>query len=209
MLEQRVDRDLVAVHDVEDAVRDARFLQQLRRVHRRRRILLRRLQHERVPTRKRRRPHPHRHHRREIERRDPRHHTNRLPDRVHIDPGRGLLRELPLQQGGDPAGELDHLEAARHLAHRVRQHLAVLGHQELRDLLLARMHQLADVEHQLRAFRQRNRAPRREGSLRSLDGAIDLLHRGQIHRAALCPVAGLKTGLVRPDPPATEEPPIQ
>ena len=28
--------------------------------------------------------------------------------------------------------------------------------------------------------------------------------------APLCrPVAGLKTGLVRPDPPATEEPPIQ
>ena len=71
VLEDRVDRHLVAVHDVEDAVGEAGLLEQLRDVDRRGRVLLGRLQDERVPTRDRRRPHPHGHHRREVERRDP------------------------------------------------------------------------------------------------------------------------------------------
>ncbi len=42
-------------------------------------------------------------------------------------PGRGLLGHAALQQVREAAAELDHLEPARHLAHRVGEHLAVLG----------------------------------------------------------------------------------
>ena len=98
MLEHRVDRDLVAVHDVEDAVRDAGLLEQLGRPDRRRRVLLGRLEHERVAAGERRRPHPHRDHRGEVERRDPGDDAERLPDRVDVDPGRGLLGHVALEQ---------------------------------------------------------------------------------------------------------------
>ena len=58
---------------------------------RRRRVLLRRLQDERVAAGERRRPHPHRDHRGEVERRDPGDDAERLADRVDVDAGRGLL----------------------------------------------------------------------------------------------------------------------
>ena len=130
VLEQRVDRDLVAVHDVEDAVGKTRLLQQLGRPERGRRILLGGLQHERVAARERRRPHPHGHHRGEVERRDSGDDAERLPDRVDVDPGRDLLGHVALEEVRDPAGELDHLEPARDLAHRVGEHLAVLGRED-------------------------------------------------------------------------------
>src|SRR4029079_14735787 len=71
VLEDGVDRNLVAVDDVEDAVRKTGLLEQLGRPDRRRGVLFARLEYERVAARERRRPHPHRYHRGEVERRDP------------------------------------------------------------------------------------------------------------------------------------------
>ena len=161
MLEHRVDRDLVAVDDVEDAVRQAGLLQQLGDEDRGGRVLLRRLEHERVPAGDRRRPHPHGHHRREVERRDPGNDAERLADRIDVDPRRGLLRELALQELRDPAAVLDHLEPARDLALRVGEHLAVLEREELRDVLAVLVDELADPEEELGAPRERQRAPAR------------------------------------------------
>ena len=185
MLEQRVDRHLVAVHDVEDAVGDPRLLQQLGREERGRRILLGRLQHEGVAARDRRRPHPHRNHRREVERRDARDHAHRLADRVHVDPRRDLLRELAFEQGRDPAGELDHLEAAGHLAQGIGENLAVLGDEELGDRFLVLMHELTDPEQHVRAAGERDRPPRTERLLRSLHREVDLFSGREIDGAAL------------------------
>ena len=75
--------------------------------------------------------------------------------------------------------------------------------QELRDLLLARMHELADVEHQLGALGERDRAPRRERSFATWT-AWSTSSTEARSTAPLClPVAGLKTGLVRPEVPTT------
>ncbi|OLE17654.1 MAG: hypothetical protein AUG88_06265 [Actinobacteria bacterium 13_1_20CM_4_68_12] len=185
MLEDRVDRDLVAVDDVEDAVRDTGLLQQLSRVDRRRRVLLGRLEDERVAAGERRRPHPHRDHGREVERRDPRADADRLPDRIDVDPGRGLLGEAALQQLWDPAAELDHLEPARDLALRVREYLAVLGREDLGDVLTVRVDECADAEEDLSLARERDGTPGGKGLLRSLDGAIDLFRGGEIDLARL------------------------
>ena len=87
------------------------------------------------PQAMRRRPHPHGHHRREVERRDAGDDAERLADRVDVDAGRGLLGELALEQRRDAARVLDHLEAARDLADRVGEHLAVLGGEDARDVL--------------------------------------------------------------------------
>ena len=126
MLEDAVDGDLVAVDDVEAAVGQTGLLQQLADEHARRRILLARLEDERVAARERVGEHPHRHHAGEVERGDAGDDAERLLDAVHVDPGAGLLAVPALQEVGDPAGELDVLQAPRHLAQRVPEHLAVL-----------------------------------------------------------------------------------
>ena len=162
VLEDRVHRHLVALDDVEDAVRHARLLEQLGDVERRRRILLRRLEHERVAARERGRPHPHGHHRGEVERRDAGDDAERLADGVDVDARGRLLGEAALHQRRDAARELDHFEAALHLPHRVREHLAVLLGEDARDLLAAVVDELADAEEELCALRERRRAPRGE-----------------------------------------------
>ena len=132
MLEQRVDGDLVALHDVEDAVgetglfsssavrvdADGSFSDGLS---------------TNVLPQASAGAHIHiGHHRREVERRDAGYDAERLADRVDVDPGRRLLRELALEERRDAAGELDHLETAGYLAHRVGEHLAVLCSEESR-----------------------------------------------------------------------------
>ena len=47
---------------------------------------------------------------------------------------------MPPASRRDPAGELDHLEPARDLAHRVGEHLAVLGGEDPRRFLAALVH---------------------------------------------------------------------
>ena len=199
--------DLVAVDDVEDAVGHAGIPEELGEHERCARILLRGLQHERVPARDRVREHPQRHHRREVERGDARHDAERLADRVHVDAGGGLLGESALQQAGDPAGELHVLEAALHLAHRVGEHLAVLRRDRGRDLGLPVVQQLADLEHRLGALGERRRSPRWECLGRRRDGLADLLG------ARECDLVGLlarrrvedgagPSGLTRNDLPA-------
>ena len=128
---------------------------------RRGRVLLRRLEDERVPARDRRRPHPHGHHRREVERRDPGDDAERLADRVDVDPRRGLLRVGALQELRDAADVLDDLDAALHLAERVGEHLAVLGGEEPRQVLAVLVDELVDAEEELCALRERPVAPGR------------------------------------------------
>ncbi len=69
--QEGVDRVLVAMHDVEDAVGQSGLFQQFRGQHAGGRVLFRRFQHERVPTGQRHGRHPHRAHDREIEGGDP------------------------------------------------------------------------------------------------------------------------------------------
>ena len=73
------------------------------------------------------REHPHRDHRREVERRDAGDDAERLADLVDVDAGRDLLAEAALEQVRDAGGELEVLEAAGDLAERVGRDLAVLG----------------------------------------------------------------------------------
>src|SRR4051794_2354899 len=64
VLEQRIDRLLVAMHDIEDTFRKARLEEQLSKPNRWRRSALRGLEHERVAARGRHRKHPAWHHHR-------------------------------------------------------------------------------------------------------------------------------------------------
>ena len=187
MLQECVDRDLVAVDDVEDAVRYARFLQQVGREHRCGRVLLRWFQHERIAARDRGRPHPHWHHRGKVKGRDPAHDAERLANRVHVDPRRGLLGVPALEQLGDAAAKLDHLEPAGDLTLGVAEDLAVLGRKDPSDVVFVLEDELADPEEDRRLARERHCAPRGERGLRRLDRTVDLLGAGEIDRTGLLP----------------------
>ena len=109
----------------------------------------------------------------------------------------------------EAAAELDHLDPARDLAHRVGEHLAVLGGEEPRDLFAVLVEQLADPEEQLGAPRERERPPGGERRLRRLHGAVDLLDRAKSTAPVCTPVAGLYTGPCAPTARRTRPPPIQ
>src|SRR5204863_720763 len=109
----------------------------------------------------------------------------RLANRVDVDACRRLLGHAALQEMRDAAAELDHLEPARDLAQRVREHLAVLARKELRDLLALLVEELADREEELRPLRQRQRAPGGERLLRGLNGLIDLVGGSEVDGARL------------------------
>ena len=116
VLEDCVDRFLVAVDDIEDTGRRARFHEQLGEAQRNARILLRRFADESVAAGDGQREHPHRHHGREVERRDARHHADRLADRVGVHVGGDVLGVAALREMRDAAGELDHFDAALDVA---------------------------------------------------------------------------------------------
>ena len=185
MVEQRVNRDLVPVHDVEDAVGQSRFGVELGDQIGHARVALGGLEHERVPRRDRDRVHPHRDHDREVERRDPGAHAQRLAERVQVDPGRDLLGEFALGELRDPASELDDLHAAHDFAARVVERLAVLGGDDPRELVGVLVDQLAELEHHARAPGHGHVAPLRERRLGRLDGRVDVGGLGEQHLSLL------------------------
>ncbi len=89
MVEDRVDHFLVAMDDVEDSVGKAGFLHQLGELDRDGRVAFRGLEDEGVADRDRHSEHPHRDHRREVERRDAGADAERLAHREDVDAGAG------------------------------------------------------------------------------------------------------------------------
>ena len=114
--EDGVDRLLVALDHLEDARGQAGLDEQLGQPQRHRRIALRRLEDERITACECRAGLPQRDHGREVERGDTGDDTERLADRIHIDPGARALGELALEQVRDADGEFDHLDAALDVA---------------------------------------------------------------------------------------------
>ena len=138
-VEQPVDGDLVAVQHGEDAVGQAGLLPELRRARSLRTGPSRDgFRIDGVAGRDRDREEPHRHHRREVERADDADDAERLARGVDVDAGRHVLGVLALEVVREAGRELDDLLAARDLAERIGQHLAVLGGDDLGELVLAR-----------------------------------------------------------------------
>ena len=179
--QQRVHRLLVAVDDVEDARRHPGPGQQLGDEERRGRIALGRLQDEGVAAGERDREHPHRHHAGEVERRDAGDDPERLAQRVAVDVGADVLRHLALQEVRDADRELDHLEPAGHLAERVVVGLAVLGRDQLGDLVGVLLQQELELVEDARAAQRRRLRPGRPSRLGDRDDLANLRGGGERH----------------------------
>ena len=160
VLQQSVDRFLVAVQDVEDAVGKARVLPQAGHQDRRRRVPFRGIEDECIVGGDGHRRHPQRHHHREVEWGDPGNHPQRLTERVHVDPGGDLVGVFTLELFDDPAGELGHLKPAANLTLRVGKNLAVLRSDNRGQFIRMRRQLFTEPEQDPGARRQRHLGPR-------------------------------------------------
>ena len=133
-----------------------------------------------LPRRKGIAEHPHRDHRREVERGDPGHDAERLANLVDIDAGRDLLAEATLEQLRHATGELDVLQPARDLAQGIARDLAMLGGQQRGQVLAMGLDQVPDPEQDLGPLRERRCAPGRERRCGRGDGSIDIVDRGEV-----------------------------
>ena len=175
VLEDGVDRLLVAVDDARTRPRGARPRPTARRARMLAgRVLLGRLEDERVAAGDRHGRHPQRDHHREVERRDAGDDAERLRIECESMPPETCGVISPLSRCAEPARELDDLQPARDLAARVGEHLAVLARDDRGQLVLVRVEQLAEREQDLRALGERRGAPLGAGGRGGLHGAIDV-----------------------------------
>jgi hypothetical protein len=169
VVEDRVDRFLVTVDDLQDTVGQARLLHQFGQHHRARRVTFRGLQDEGVAADKCRGHFPHRDHGGEVERRDSGSHANGLAHGIHVDTGARAVGVFALQQMRRADAELDHLKAALHVALGVGDGLAVFAAQRLGQLVHVAVQEADEGHHYART------------PLRVRGGPADLRARGVGH----------------------------
>ncbi len=147
MIEDRVDHLLVAMDDVEQAVGKAGFLHQFGEADWNRRVAFGWLQDEGVAAGDRHSEHPHRNHRREVERSDAGADAERLAHRIDVDAGTCAVGIFALQRLRNAASIFDDFKAALDVALRIGDDLAMLAGKELRQLLHVRLDQFLELEH--------------------------------------------------------------
>ncbi|MNJ25379.1 hypothetical protein D3C77_198230 [compost metagenome] len=180
VFEDGVDRDLVAMDDVQHAGGGARLHHQLGQAHRQGRVALRRLQDEGVAGGDGHAEHPHRDHAGEVERGDARHHAQRLAHGIDVDARTGAVGVFALGGVRDAAGELDHFQTALDVALGVGDDLAVFAGQQFGQFVHVRLDQALELEHDAGAALRVGRGPALEGGLGGLDCAVQFRRRRQL-----------------------------
>ena len=181
IVEDGVDRLLVAVDDVEDARRQSRLQHQLGKRHRHAGIALRRLEDEGVAAGDRGRELPHRDHRREIERRDAGDDAERLAHRIDIDAGAGAFGVFALHHLRNAEREFDHFDAAQNIAFGVGNGLAMFAGQQFGQRIIVARHQFQELHQHTNAALRIGVGPLRLRRLGVLDGGPKLGLGGQRH----------------------------
>ena len=166
-------------HHVHDSGREARLLHQRHQLQRRRRGVLRRLDHDRVAGGQRRRHLPRRQQQGRVPRDDRRHHPQRLPPCVVEDVGLVGGHHRALDLVGQAAVVVVPLRHVR----RVREHLgiqlAVVADVDLGQTGRVLGHQLTQPpqQHAAPGGRHARPLPRRERAVRGTHGAVHVLGR--------------------------------
>ena len=174
MREQRIHALAPAMHEIQHALWQPRFFQKLHERHRRQRHLLAWLQHERISTHQREREHPERHHRGEIERRDPGAHAERLEHRLAVHPAREIFQRAAHQQRRRTARILDILQPAKKTPARLHQRLPMLARNDRAQPVKVFLHELPVAKHHPRPLHHRRIAPSRKRRRRRLDCRVHL-----------------------------------
>jgi hypothetical protein len=181
MIEQRVDDGFAAVHEVDDAGREAGRFDQLEDPPHGHRGLFGGLEDDRVAAADGVRQEPQRDHRRKVEGGDGGDDAHRLADHQLVDPRRDVLEVAAEHQRRDPGGDLDVLDAAPELAVRLAEGLPAFLGDAPRDLRRVRVEQRLESKQRLDPIAGRCAAPGRERLVRSADGGVDVNSRRQRH----------------------------
>ncbi len=179
MLEERVHAFAAAVHDVQYAFGQPGLLQQSGDLDGCERDLLAGLQHEGVAAGDGHRIHPERHHAGEVERRDAGADAQRLANGLAINAARDVLQRFAHQERRHAARELDHLDAALHVAAGLDERLAMLPRVALDQVLGILLQQRLEPEEDARAVGRRGFPPGGEGSRGGFDGLIHVFGRAE------------------------------
>ena len=136
-----------ALDHIDDAIGDARLLEQVDQELRCSSDSLGRLEHVGVAKRDREREHPQRDHRREVIWSNASHDSHWLPVRVDVDTCGDTLSRLTLTQGSEAASVLDDFVATEHITSSVSKRLAVLFCNKLTQLVRVLLQKLLILEH--------------------------------------------------------------
>ncbi len=177
----RVHHLLATMHHIEHTGRHPRLDRQFDQQQGRQRILLGRLEHECIAAGDRHRKHPQRNHRREVERRDPGAHTDRLAQRVGVDAAGDVLGKLAHLQRADRTGVLDHFQSPKDIALGIGQRLALLGTEYRRNTFGVLADQRLQLEHDAHTHTDGCFPPGSIGRVRGCDGGVHFTGRGEWH----------------------------
>ena len=194
MLQQAVDGNAIALQHRKDAIGHARLLDEFRQIERHRRVAFRGFQKKGISARDGVSEHPHRHHRREVEWRNTRHHTQWLADLIYIHAAADLFGKAALQHLRNAAGKLNIFEAAGDFAHRVGHRLAVFESDQFGDPAAVGVDQFAQLEHRLGATREGRCPPAEKGLVRHCDGVVDIGDASQLNLRARLSGRGIPDG---------------
>ncbi len=178
-----VDHFLVAVDDAENALGQAGIAENVAQQVRQGGIAFRRLQDEGVAGRDGDAGHPHRDHRREIERGDAGADADRLAEGPDVDAGAGAVGEFALHHVRDAAAEFDHLQPALNVATAVGQHLAMFGTEHAGQFIHAGFDQFLELEHHPCTALRVGGGP---GRLRSAGGGHGLFEQISARQSHFC-----------------------
>ena len=161
-----------AVDEVEDAGGQARLLEEFGDADGGEGDFFAGLEDEGVAADEGDRVHPERDHRRKVEGRDAHANAEGLADGVAVDAARDVGQNLAHEQRRDAAGELDHLDAAPHVATGFHEGLAVLAGDELGEGLEMVFEQHLEAEEDAGALGGRGVGPGGKGGAGGLDGVV-------------------------------------
>ena len=190
--QQRIHRFFVAVHHVEHAGWQARFKCQFGNAQCAARVALGGLQDEAVATGYCHRPHPQRHHGREVEWRNAGGDAQGLELAPGIDGRAHVFTVFALEQFRCVRGVFHVFDTALQFAHGVAQHLAVFGSNQAAQLVRMLFQQHLQVAHDAGALQWRRVAPGGKGRLCI---GNRLLHRGFVGQQN--PLLGFASGGVK------------
>ena len=169
------DRATAAVDDVDDALRDARLVEELDEALPERGRVGRRLEDDGVPRDERRRDLPGRDRDREVPRRDDADHADRHPH-GHLELVPKLRRSGLAEEPPTLAAHVEaHVDRFLDVAARLRLHLPHLVRHQVRELGLVVGHELREAEQDLAALGRRDESPVLERRFRGGDCAVDVL----------------------------------
>ncbi len=179
MIQQRINRLFVALHNIEYTVGQASFLEQTGQDQRCGRVPLRGLEHKGIAAGDGDGEHPHRHHGREVERSYTGANPQGLAHCDHIDAGSNVFTELAFHELRNAARKFHDFQAAGNFAVRVAEHLAMFSRNGFGQLVGMLFNERLELEHHPRAAQRWCGRPGRERISSRIDSGINQAGTGQ------------------------------